>query len=273
MTLPTPKILEPSEVSQPHPNMNGNQIDVRDHLGLIKAVVYNGLGNRLDYSNVYMHLLRNEIIRARELTSIDPQDLCQDGYFGLKIAAEKFDPSLGFAFSTFAVACIANSIRKPLPRWQLPIAYPMAVWQEVVHRRANALETVPNEDKADTTSYVDEDELDHFEQIVPLDEIATTPLYDSEDVRVTDEIETITRITLSKDLEMVLTKALRAREREIIKFRFGFEDYPRTLDEVAERFSISRERARAIQERAIAKLRSYLHAYRIREPFNEYDSA
>ncbi|WP_392389368.1 sigma-70 family RNA polymerase sigma factor [Dictyoglomus thermophilum] len=70
--------------------------------------------------------------------------------------------------------------------------------------------------------------------------------------------ETIEQIDIRREIERALD-ALSEREREILKWRYGFKDgKPRTLEEVGKLFNITRERVRQIEERALRKLRHIL---------------
>jgi RNA polymerase primary sigma factor len=75
---------------------------------------------------------------------------------------------------------------------------------------------------------------------------------------------------LRERIEEVL-KSLAPREREVIELRFGLKDgTPRTLDEVARQFGITRERIRQIESRGLGKLRQPIRTVRL-EQFNDQD--
>ena len=196
-------------------------------------------------------------------------DLINEGNLGLIKAARKFDETRGFKFISYAVWWIRQSILQAsaeqsrivrLPLNQVgslnKISKALSRFEQAHERRPSAEELAESMD-------------------VPVDKIADTlkvssrhismdaPLVDGEDNSLLDVLSnddspmadsSLNRESLSQEVERAL-RQLNEREREILRMFFGIGCREMSLEEIGERFDLTRERVRQIKEKAIRHLK------------------
>jgi len=218
------------------------------------------------------------IARQYNNRGVPLQDLIQEGNLGLMHAVEKYDPTRGCKFSTYAVWWIRQSITRAIASQSRTIRMPIHVIDQLrtvtkaQHRLAQELGRDPSTE-----------ELARDLDLSPskIAEILQTPrVTTSLDVTV-GESESATHADFIIDSEAMgpndgaldrlqrehvraLLCQLRQRERDVLELRYGLRDgRTRTLEEVGKEMSVTRERIRQIEIRALVKLRRFSHGERL----------
>ena len=205
-------------------------------------------------------------------------DLIEEGNLGLMHSIGKFEPERGFRFSTYASWWVRQSIERAIMHQARLVRLPVHIVRELNHvlKARRALEAVAaSRGTGDQPVRIEDvaaavgrpvkevsDLLKYAEQPTSLDapldrgEGNAESLLDSvADDGASDPIS----LTLGNEVELLLRHGLdelNAREREVVTGRYGLGDRePETLEVLAERLGLTRERVRQIQQEALVKLK------------------
>ena len=204
-------------------------------------------------------------------------DSVQEGNMGLMKAVEKFEYRRGYKFSTYATWWIRQAITRSIADQARTIRVPVHMI-ESLNRVMQAQRQLTQELGHEPTPEDVADEVKMpLERVQAIMKMAQQPISlqnpvgDGEDSSFGDFIEDknaenpydMTAFNLLKDKIDVVLASLTPREREVLTLRFGLKDgCSRTLEEVGQMFSVTRERIRQIEAKALRKMR---HPTRIRQ--------
>jgi len=236
-------------------------------------------------------LAREQIIKAntRLVVSIAKRymgrgvaflDLIQEGNLGLMKAVEKYDVHKGFRFSTYATWWIRQTITRAIADQARTIRLPVHINDRIrqIYKANRDLEQhfgrVPTPEELAAELKMEPEKIQYILQVSWLPLSLESPVGDDEDsdlgMFIEDELtptpaQSAFQSLLKEKIEEVLG-TLTPREARVLSMRFGLETgIPYTLEEVGEKFGLTRERIRQIEGKALRRLRHPRRARQLKE--------
>ena len=199
-------------------------------------------------------------------------DLIQDGNIGLMRAVDRFQYRRGFKFSTYATWWIRQAITRAIADRSRTIRIPVHMVEQlnrfyrIGRQAANEIGREPAPDELARRAAVPIETVERFLQMARRPVSLQAPIGEDsvfgdfiEDESMTLPSAELLSQDLGRQIERVLAK-LRPKEREVLRLRFGIGGDEHTLEQIGQRFAVTRERIRQIEATALKKLRHPLRA-------------
>jgi RNA polymerase primary sigma factor len=203
-------------------------------------------------------------------------DLINEGNIGLMKAIDRFDPERGAKLSTYAVWWIRQTIQRAISNQSKTIRLPVHLNDQLFKLRRTALELQeklghePSNAEIAQAMGVSERQVKNWRGAAFAPISLDTPVGDEDNANLGDLVPDNNAVMPFEAMQDAgeasivqdLLKTLPTRERQILAYRFGLNGgKERTLEEVGERFGVTRERIRQLQNKALSRLRKAMEQF------------
>ncbi len=199
-------------------------------------------------------------------------DLINEGNLGLIKAAQRFDETRGFKFISYAVWWIRQSILQALAEQSRIVRLPLnkvGLTNRINKAFSHLEQEYEREPSAEELAEVLEIEIEEVSSTLGISSrhvSMDSPLSDGEENTLMDVLENPNAVATdgeldhNESLKTEITRSLKTlteRQQDVIKYFFGIGvDHPLSLEDIGERFNLTRERVRQIKDKAISKLKT-----------------